>query len=158
MSSIPSSDGQENITKNFYGDFAPTPTHATENVYDEVLKCLTSEKMIVVDDYSYPALMETKSSLNEATAHLMIADSLETDYDMAISHIRSGYSIILSEIYAICMKFSGVLPISVTQEISGNNDQATTSVEYTGLPNPEEPTSVIAKFLADLRRTTTSFM
>ncbi|RLN24146.1 hypothetical protein C2845_PM07G21730 [Panicum miliaceum] len=136
VSGIPFNDAQERATKIFYGDFAPTPSHATENAFNEILKYLTCEKIIAVDDYNYPDLLQTKKDLDETTARLMIADAIETEYDMVMSHKMHGDSVILSKLDDICAKLSQDLPISIDRVTNYDNGEPTLNVQYTEHSNP----------------------
>ncbi|KAG2630383.1 hypothetical protein PVAP13_3KG485900 [Panicum virgatum] len=158
VSGIPCNDSQQRTTKTFYGDFAPTPSHATQNAYNEVLKYLTSENIVAINDYNYPALLETKKDLDETTARLMIADYVEPQFDMSLSCVKSGYNIILSKLDDISIKLSDVLPITVSHQSDEENNQVPFNVEYTGPADPNEPCALLAKFLVDLRKTTISLM
>jgi len=158
VSGIPCNDGRDRTTKTFYGDFAPTPSQAVENAYNEVLKYLTSENIIDINDFNYPALLHTKKDLDETVARLMMADFIETEYDMSLSHVKSGYNIILSKLDDISMKLSDVLPTTISHQPDEDNEQVPINVQYTGPANPNEPCAVLAKFLVDLRKTTISFM
>ena len=158
VSGITCNDSQQRTTKTFYGDFAPTPSHATQNAYNEVLKYLTSENIIAINDYNYPALLETKKDLDETTAHLMIANYVETQFDMSLSCVKSGYNIILSKLDDIFIKLSDVLPITVSHQSDEENNRAPFNMEYTGPADPNEPCAFLAKFLVDLRKTTISLM
>ena len=134
------------------------PSQAVENAYNEVLKYLTSENIIAINDFNYPALLHTKKDLDEKVARLMMADFIETEYDMSLSHVKSGYNIILSKLDDISMKLSHVLPITISHQPDEDNEQVPINVQYTGPANPNEPCAVLAKFLVDLRKTTISFM
>ena len=99
-----------------------------------------------------------KKDLDETTAHLMIANYVETQFDMSLSCVKSGYNIILSKLDDIFIKLSDVLPITVSHQSDEENNQAPFNMEYTGPADPNEPCAFLAKFLVDLRKTTISLM
>ncbi|RLN42722.1 hypothetical protein C2845_PM01G44150 [Panicum miliaceum] len=54
ISGIPTRYGRQPITEDFYGDFSPFPSKTIDNAYNEVLKRLTTAKMIEINDLSFP--------------------------------------------------------------------------------------------------------
>lgn len=68
VTGVPTRVDGSRITKKFYGAFFPTEQQCFEDAYEECLKYLVNEGLLIIDDYNYSMLKTKEAELFQKTS------------------------------------------------------------------------------------------